>query len=99
MPRKRRGNKHRAFIRSVKPAVYTELLEAQGGCCALCGNRPRTRALNIDHDHRTMEIRGLLCGMCNRDLPDGRDAAWMRRAADYIEGSWDAPEVRQASGQ
>lgn len=89
--RRRRPNKHRKFIREIAPAVYTDLLEAQGGRCALCGNRPRTRRLNIDHDHKTMEIRGLLCGPCNRDLPDGRDRDWIMRAADYLEGSWDGP--------
>lgn len=50
---------------------YQELLAAQGGRCAICGRKPRTRALALDHDHRTGRIRGLLCSGprgCNKAL-------------------------------
>jgi hypothetical protein len=47
---------------------YAKMLEAQGGRCAICGNRPRTQALALDHDHRTGRIRGLLCANCNRGI-------------------------------
>lgn len=60
---------------------YDELLAAQGGTCAICGRTPRYN-LDVDHDHRTGLIRGLLCKMCNRHLlpsvrddPDVLDAA------------------------
>lgn len=46
---------------------YNTLLAFQGGCCAIC-RRPAdsmpTR-LNIDHDHKTHQVRGLLCAWCN----------------------------------
>lgn len=48
---------------------YRFLLEEQRGVCAICknpcvsGNR-----LCLDHDHKTNQIRGLLCGRCNRTL-------------------------------
>lgn len=38
------------------------------GRCAIC-NRPATtfrKRLAVDHDHKTKEIRGLLCLHCNR---------------------------------
>ncbi len=49
---------------------FAALLEQQGGVCAICGgvNRDGNRALAIDHDHETGEVRGLLCGDCNRGL-------------------------------
>lgn len=47
---------------------YTELLARQGHVCALCYRIPTGRRLDVDHDHRTGEIRGLLCHLCNRAL-------------------------------
>ena len=39
-------------------------------CCEICG-KPVTemsRQLSVDHNHRTMEFRGLLCAACNSCL-------------------------------
>lgn len=44
---------------------YAEMLRAQGGGCALCGCPPKKRRHAVDHDHRTGQIRGLLCLTCN----------------------------------
>ena len=51
---------HRAIVARYRTR-YDELLELQGGRCALCGNPPKEggRRLNIDHDHKTLELRGL----------------------------------------
>jgi hypothetical protein len=46
-------------------AQYDELLEAQGGVCAICGRPPKNRRLAVDHNHKTGKIRGLLCWVCN----------------------------------
>ena len=47
---------------------YDAMLEAQGGGCAICGQTPKEegRRLCVDHDHKTGEVRGLLCNICNR---------------------------------
>jgi hypothetical protein len=50
------------------PPDYARLLLAQGGGCAMCQRKPTGRLLDIDHDHLTREIRGLLCHRCNRAL-------------------------------
>jgi hypothetical protein len=67
------------------------LLHAQGGACALCRDpfdvetrRPRTR-FNVDHDHNTGEVRGLLCVRCNSALGvfgDGEEG--VLRALAYL---------------
>ena len=47
---------------------YWELFDLQGRVCAVCGSRPRTKNLHVDHDHKTGEVRGLLCTSCNTKL-------------------------------
>lgn len=49
---------------------YDEMLESQGGGCAICGKtaEENDRRLCVDHDHETGEIRGLLCTQCNHAL-------------------------------
>lgn len=47
---------------------YDAMLQRQHGVCAIC-LRPESSkkrpALKVDHDHRTGEVRGLLCNVCN----------------------------------
>lgn len=38
----------------------------------------------MDHDHKRMVIRGLLCFRCNRALPSWITREWLLRAADYV---------------
>lgn len=70
-------------------------LEEQGGC-AIChvepsGNDPK-RFWHLDHDHATDEIRGVLCGSCNRGLGGFKDSSdILRQAADYL----DSPPMRK----
>jgi hypothetical protein len=55
---------------------YDMLLAYQGGCCAIC-RRPAASVptrLNVDHDHKTRQVRGLLCPWCNhKRLPAMHD--------------------------
>lgn len=48
---------------------YEKMLEKQGGVCAICGKKEthnkRKQNLSIDHNHKTNEIRALLCYKCN----------------------------------
>ena len=55
----------------ITPDDFDKMFIQQNGRCALCG-RPepdvqygRTRKLNVDHDHKTGRVRGLLCVQCN----------------------------------
>lgn len=66
-------NKRDGIIRrqyGITLADYEELLETQNFKCAICGNEDEVegRRLAIDHCHESGDVRGLLCGKCNRGL-------------------------------
>ncbi len=65
---------------------YNRLLIEQNGCCAICGRpEPTDRMLDVDHDHATNDVRGLLCTSCNRILGHAHDSVErLRAAADYL---------------
>ena len=71
---------------------YAEMVEAQGGLCAICGKpecetrNGKVKALAVDHDHESGRIRGLLCVACNTGLGKlGDDPVVLRKAAAYVE--------------
>jgi hypothetical protein len=49
----------------ITSAQYDELLENQGGRCAICTRPPIKRRLCVDHNHSNGKVRGLLCDQCN----------------------------------
>jgi recombination endonuclease VII len=67
------------------PEAYQDLLQAQGGVCLICHQPPRKRRLAVDHDHKTKQVRGLLCSRCNYALGRFYERSdWLQRAADYL---------------
>lgn len=65
---------------------YHEILRQQDGCCKLCGITFGTVKPNIDHDHKTGRIRGLLCSFCNRGLGLFKDnSEVLHSAALYVK--------------
>lgn len=85
------------------PAQYEALLKRQGGKCAICRGKPKSKRLAVDHDHDSGEVRGLLCSRCNHDL---LGAAWDSLAkaealVTYLRtppatGTWTSPEALSA---
>ena len=92
------SDKARAYHLKTKYGItvgqYERLLEVQGGCCAVCQKNAlvfKTR-LAVDHNHKTGEIRGLLCYRCNKFVI-GRNtdpsifqsaAAYLRQCTEWI---------------
>lgn len=66
--------------------TYWELHAFQGGYCFICRRATgKTRRLTVDHNHKTGEVRGLLCRPCNTMLGLFRDdPAAFQRAIDYL---------------
>jgi len=61
----------------------------QKDCCAICG---RLKRLQVDHNHLTGKVRGLLCGSCNRGiglLGDSLDV--LRAGVAYLEKHSEQP--------
>ena len=73
-------------------ADYEVILAAQGGVCKICGatkpgGGPGQRRFYVDHNHRTGEIRGLLCSKCNSGLGYFRDdRSILESAGLYLRG-------------
>ena len=62
---------------------YLKIFKKQNGKCAICGSEEKTldgltrkiKKLGIDHNHKTKEIRGLLCNSCNQGC---RSQGWLQ---------------------
>jgi len=62
---------------------FDRLVARQGGVCAICG---REAPEHVDHEHRTGEVRDILCFNCNGGLGQFRDSTdFLRHAAAYLE--------------
>ena len=79
---------------------YDEMLQRQGGVCAICGEEerrlhPKTQEqqmLSVDHCHETNQIRGLLCADCNFMLGNAKDnISTLAKAIQYL-ASWEVTE-------
>lgn len=69
---------------------YYDLHSRQGGCCAICNKSEHEngKALAVDHDHDTGQVRGLLCDDCNIALGRFKDSPnALRRAIEYLEAN------------
>ncbi len=99
MARRSRKSAHRALIYQHRK-YYEPLLEIQKGGCAICGRPPGARRLAIDHDHRAMRVRGLLCFRCNSMLRTWVTETWLRDAIWYLQSPpFDSLDVESVEGE
>lgn len=60
-----------------------KMVERQGGRCALCG--AHDTKLQVDHDHKSGMVRGVLCRHCNLMLGHAKDnPETLKKAVDYL---------------
>lgn len=65
---------------------YNTILAHQGGVCSITGRLPGRVSLNVDHDHKTGLIRGLLSPWANKGLAFfDDDPHYLRAAAVYLD--------------
>lgn len=73
-----------ATLYKVPISELRRMRSEQDNACAICR---RVTKLNVDHDHATGAIRGLLCVTCNTGLGKlGDDVENLRRALAYLGG-------------
>lgn len=70
------------------PKIYLAMREKQGDLCAICRQPEKSKGifnLSIDHNHKTGQVRGLLCKRCNTGIAMfGDDPTFLDRAKEYL---------------
>jgi len=85
---------------SIPVSKYNELLKKQNRVCGICGKKETRKRkgkivrLSIDHNHKTGQIRGLLCHNCNIGIGHFEDNVnFLLKAITYLKGEqngqWD----------
>lgn len=54
----------------ITDSEYIKMWKEQKGKCKLCGKDIGEAYLDVDHDHKTGRVRGLLCRGCNLMLDE-----------------------------
>lgn len=66
---------------------FEDMRTQQKSCCKICGNLMLGR-IDIDHNHKTGKIRGLLCINCNGGLGNFKDSIEMlEKAIEYLQNN------------
>jgi len=93
---------------NITPDEMYGIFEKQGKVCAICGrNNPTGRGWQVDHEHTTGKVRGILCHRCNTAIGMLKDDPnLLQQALDYLrrhdgtlpaEEDWDSWFTRWVS--
>ena len=84
-PEKRRLYSRRNKLKKqygISPEQYDEMIKSQEAKCLIC---EKNRKLVIDHNHKTGEVRGLLCNQCNAGIGYFyENPSIMKKAIKYV---------------
>lgn len=65
--------------------AFQLMLLLQKNACGICKKLFMQSRLHVDHDHKTGEVRGLLCGVCNTSLGGFKDSPEiLENAKEYL---------------
>jgi hypothetical protein len=82
------GSRHYHLVRryGITAQQVNDMIEVQLGRCLIC-QRPLGDNPQVDHDHDSGDVRGILCFNCNGGLGQfGDDRERLSRAMDYLDG-------------
>lgn len=81
-----RDRRRRFAAYGITEQQFDEMLEDQGGCCAIC--KSKDNGFAVDHCHNSGAVRGILCQKCNKGIGLlGDDPNVIIAAARYLERS------------
>jgi hypothetical protein len=87
---------------NLKIEEYNKMFNEQNGCCAICGvhQNELTQKLNVDHDHKSGIVRGLLCNCCNSGLGYFKESIKnLVKAKQYLKnGNYIIKNVKNSGG-
>lgn len=69
----------------VNRQILNTMLKDQNGKCDICEQEISDENINVDHDHATGMIRGILCKSCNIKLPAIEYGNYAINASLYLE--------------
>lgn len=104
--RRQFNDDHRQRTYGITPADYNAKIAAQDNKCAICQKEETEtrkdvlRALSVDHNHKTGQVRDLLCQSCNKLIGlANEDRDVLVSALRYLDKhSADAPVVVPLKG-
>lgn len=78
---------HRRRTYGLERGDFFRILAEQEYGCAICRREINERTGNVDHDHKTGLMRGILCSACNSGLGLlGDTLESLQRAVRYLGG-------------
>lgn len=84
--KRRAADYNRKYNYSLTTEEYLTRLVLQDSKCAVCQDDLQSIRICIDHDHKTQQVRGLLCLHCNLGLGQFRDNKdFLLRGAEYLK--------------
>lgn len=97
-PENKKRIKHHARVSQYKKLGitiedYNNMLKKQKNKCGICRAKIHENSykklFDVDHNHNTGKVRGLLCNHCNRGLGYLKDnKSYLKNAIKYLEGRW-----------
>lgn len=80
----------RSYLYGLSEEQFKSLHSKQEGKCAICSTPEREcvrQVLYVDHNHKTGEVRGLLCSHCNSAIGQFKESAeLLTKAISYVSG-------------